>query len=455
MTKAIRGGGLDWRHTGDTKDLARPQRPRHRALLLAPRQPRQHGARPTPRRTATSASASCRPRCHHDNSTPAAVLLLRDRRPPAHHHRHTRALKPIDHPTPPSPSTTRTNSSPTSPARACPTSAGVSASRPASASTITTPPSRCFPTATSSPPTTTRRTTKTTPTRPSWSCAAAPAPKTGTCPNRSPSSPTPASAAPVIWNDPKSHPGKVWMFFWLPAPHRRAALRLHHLERQRRHLVAAHFPVFPAAHRPLRLAAHQLHRPRQGRHHLHPHRLHRPRLPTATAPSPPSGPPRRRQTWYDTGGRTAGRHTTIVFAHNGDLLGFGGKNSQHRRPHAARHLARRRQNLGQIQTPLRPPRQRRASQRHSSRLRPPLLRRRLQIQRTRNTSTKTAPTSRSPTTTARPGPSSTCLRTSSPSATPPPRKAPTASFTSPPPRTPSTTRSNSTKPGSSTRPQAT
>ncbi len=33
------------------------------------------------------------------------------------------------------------------------------------------------------------------------------------------------------------------------------------------------------------------------------------------------------KTWYDTGGRTGGRHTTIVFANNGDLLGFGGKNS--------------------------------------------------------------------------------------------------------------------------------
>ena len=32
-------------------------------------------------------------------------------------------------------------------------------------------------------------------------------------------------------------------------------------------------------------------------------------------------------TWYDTGGRTAGRHTTIVLAKNGDILGFGGKNS--------------------------------------------------------------------------------------------------------------------------------
>jgi formylglycine-generating enzyme required for sulfatase activity len=33
------------------------------------------------------------------------------------------------------------------------------------------------------------------------------------------------------------------------------------------------------------------------------------------------------RTWLDTGGRTAGRHTTIVMAENGDILGFGGKNS--------------------------------------------------------------------------------------------------------------------------------
>jgi formylglycine-generating enzyme required for sulfatase activity len=33
------------------------------------------------------------------------------------------------------------------------------------------------------------------------------------------------------------------------------------------------------------------------------------------------------KTWYDTGGRTAGRHTTLVIARNGDLLGYGGKNS--------------------------------------------------------------------------------------------------------------------------------
>jgi formylglycine-generating enzyme required for sulfatase activity len=33
------------------------------------------------------------------------------------------------------------------------------------------------------------------------------------------------------------------------------------------------------------------------------------------------------KTWFDTGGRTAGRHTTLVLAKNGDMLGFGGKNS--------------------------------------------------------------------------------------------------------------------------------
>ena len=33
------------------------------------------------------------------------------------------------------------------------------------------------------------------------------------------------------------------------------------------------------------------------------------------------------KTWYDTGGRTAGRHTTLVIGQDGALIGFGGKNS--------------------------------------------------------------------------------------------------------------------------------
>ena len=34
------------------------------------------------------------------------------------------------------------------------------------------------------------------------------------------------------------------------------------------------------------------------------------------------------KTWYDTGGRTAGRHTTLVLGKDGSLIGFGGKNSE-------------------------------------------------------------------------------------------------------------------------------
>jgi hypothetical protein len=34
------------------------------------------------------------------------------------------------------------------------------------------------------------------------------------------------------------------------------------------------------------------------------------------------------KTWTDPGGRTAGRHTTLVIGHDGSLIGFGGKNSE-------------------------------------------------------------------------------------------------------------------------------
>ncbi|MGH7246590.1 MAG: SUMF1/EgtB/PvdO family nonheme iron enzyme [Pseudomonadota bacterium] len=33
------------------------------------------------------------------------------------------------------------------------------------------------------------------------------------------------------------------------------------------------------------------------------------------------------KSWYDTGGRTGGRHTTVVLAKDGSLIGFGGKNT--------------------------------------------------------------------------------------------------------------------------------
>ncbi len=34
------------------------------------------------------------------------------------------------------------------------------------------------------------------------------------------------------------------------------------------------------------------------------------------------------KTWYDTGGRTGGRHTTLVLGKDGSLIGFGGKNTE-------------------------------------------------------------------------------------------------------------------------------
>ena len=34
------------------------------------------------------------------------------------------------------------------------------------------------------------------------------------------------------------------------------------------------------------------------------------------------------KTWYDTGGRTAGRHTTLAIGRDGSLIGYGGKNSE-------------------------------------------------------------------------------------------------------------------------------
>ena len=243
----------------------------------------------------------------------------------------------------------------------------VSASLPASASTTTTPQSRCFPTATSSPPSTTRPTAKTTPIRPSCSSAAAPALKTGTCPNRSPSSPTPASPHPssgTIRNS-KRNPGQHLDVLGIRSPHRRPALRLRHLERQRRHLVRRALPRLPAAHRPLRLAAHQLHRPRSRRHDLHAHRLHRPGLRRQRLHLRRLEVHRRRPDLvrHRRPHRRPPHHHRLRPQRRPPRLRR--QELQHRRPHAARHLARRRQNVDQIQTPLRPPRQRRTSHRHS------------------------------------------------------------------------------------------
>ena len=260
------------------------------------------------------------------------------------------------------------------------------------------------------------------------------------------SSPTPASPLPS--SGTTNPPRQALDVLRIRTPHRRSALRLHDFERQRRHLVAK--SCSRTSPRPSAATSRSPSTPSSAPRTAPSTSPPTPpaRTTTATAPSPQSGPPGRRQTWYDTGGRTAGRHTTIVIANNGDLLGFGGKNSDidGRMPMAPSTDGGK--TWKKSKTPFDP---------LASGERPSVIRLasgRLFFvadynPKTRNTSTKTAPMSRSPTTTARPGPSSAYPPTSSPLATPPQPRAPTASSTSSPPRTPPTTKSNSTKPGSS------
>ncbi len=132
--------------------------------------------------------------------------------------------------------------------------------------------------------------------------------------------------APVIWND-KAHPGKVWMFFGfsrlIGAP------PFAYMTSMDNGVTwsPVEFPHFP----------HEI-----GRYVSQPiNSIVRGKDGTIYIPTDSTGRDSdgngsvsvvwatkdEGKTWYDTGGRTAGRHTTIVFAMNGDLLGFGGKNS--------------------------------------------------------------------------------------------------------------------------------
>jgi len=137
-------------------------------------------------------------------------------------------------------------------------------------------------------------------------------------------------AAPVIWNDPKfqSQPGGHVWFFWgfarlIGAPPFAFATSADNGATW----SAAHFPVFPQPiGRYVSQPINSIVRGPNGAIYM----------PTDSTGRDSDGngsisvvwkSPDDGKTWFDTGGRTAGRHTTIVFAHNGDLLGFGGKNS--------------------------------------------------------------------------------------------------------------------------------
>jgi formylglycine-generating enzyme required for sulfatase activity len=136
-----------------------------------------------------------------------------------------------------------------------------------------------------------------------------------------------ANAAPVIWNDPKVH-GKVWMFWGFP---RLIGAPPFCYSTSMDNGVTWSSIVFPYFPKPI------------GRYVSQPiNSVVRGPDGTIFLPTDSTGRDAdgngsvsavwatkdEGKTWYDTGGRTAGRHTTIVFAKNGDLLGFGGKNSE-------------------------------------------------------------------------------------------------------------------------------
>ncbi len=133
-------------------------------------------------------------------------------------------------------------------------------------------------------------------------------------------------AAPVFWND-KAHPGKIWMFFGFARLIGAPPFAYMTSNDNGAHWSQVMFPNFP---KPI------------GRYVSQPiNSIVRAKDGTIYIPTDSTGKDEdgngsisavwatkdEGKTWYDTGGRTAGRHTTIVIAKNGDLLGYGGKNS--------------------------------------------------------------------------------------------------------------------------------
>jgi formylglycine-generating enzyme required for sulfatase activity len=140
-----------------------------------------------------------------------------------------------------------------------------------------------------------------------------------------------ALAAPVIWNDPagdSTHRGKVWMFWGFPRLIGAPPFCYSTSVDNGVTWSPVVFPYFPKAiGRYVSQPINSVVRASDGTIYL----------PTDSTGRDAEGngsvsavwaTKDDGKTWYDTGGRTAGRHTTIVIAKNGDLLGFGGKNSE-------------------------------------------------------------------------------------------------------------------------------
>jgi formylglycine-generating enzyme required for sulfatase activity len=136
-----------------------------------------------------------------------------------------------------------------------------------------------------------------------------------------------ALAGPVIWND-SAHPGKIWMFWGFPRLIGAPPFCFATSTDNGVTWSQVKFPYFPQSiGRYVSQPIDSIVRAKDGTIYI----------PTDSTGKDDDGngsisvvwaTKDEGKTWYDTGGRTAGRHTTIVIAKNGDLLGFGGKNSE-------------------------------------------------------------------------------------------------------------------------------
>jgi len=132
-----------------------------------------------------------------------------------------------------------------------------------------------------------------------------------------------AAAAPVIWNDN----GRVWLFWGTPrligawpfvfttSRNNGASWSAMHFPRFNGH-IGAYVPqpinsVVRTGDRTILLPTDSIGKDAAGNGSI-----------SAVWGSHDDG-----KTWYDTGGRTGGRHTTIVMGRDGSILAFGGKNS--------------------------------------------------------------------------------------------------------------------------------
>ncbi len=133
-----------------------------------------------------------------------------------------------------------------------------------------------------------------------------------------------ACAAPVFWNDR----GRLWLFFGFPRLIGAPPFAFTTSDDNGATWAPIQFPYFPAPIGPyVSQPINSIVRARDGTIYI----------PTDSTGHGAGGLPAASavwatrdngKTWYDTGGRTGGRHTTIVIAKNGDILGFGGKNSE-------------------------------------------------------------------------------------------------------------------------------